>query len=90
MKNIEYPFFRYYLEGKGERPQPVYIRPSGSDKWQTAAKWPSDDVRYVPYYLHSDNELSYEAPAEVSSASVYVSDPSSPVPFMADASRRDN
>ena len=90
MKDIEYPFFRYYLEGKGERPQPVYIRPSGSDKWQTAAKWPSDDVRYVPYYLHSDNELSYEAPAEVSSASVYVSDPSSPVPFMADASRRDN
>ena len=90
MKNIEYPFFRYYLEGKGDRPEPVYISSSGSDSWQTMAVWPADDVDYTPLYLHEDKSLSFTEPAEVSSFSTYRSDPDNPVPFMEDASSRDN
>ena len=90
MKNIEYPFFRYYLEGKGDRPEPVYISSSGSDSWQTMAVWPADDVDYTPLYLHEDKTLSFTEPAVVSSFSTYRSDPDNPVPFMEDASSRNN
>lgn len=90
MKNIEYPFFRYYLEGKGRRPEPVYAFASGSDQWQIMEQWPSADVEFKPLFLNEDGRLSFDPPQDSTSFSSYVSDPASPVPFMADASRRDN
>lgn len=90
MKNIEYPFFRYYLEGKGRRPEPVYAFASGSDQWQIMEQWPSTDVEFKPLFLNEDGRLSFDPPQDSTSFSSYVSDPASPVPFMADASRRDN
>lgn len=90
MKNIEYPFFRYYLEGKGRRPEPVYAFASGSDQWQIMKQWPSTDVEFKPLFLNEDGRLSFDPPQDSTSFSSYVSDPASPVPFMADASRRDN
>ena len=90
MENIEYPFFRYYLEGKGRRPDPVYLYASGSDQWRNMSVWPSDDVAYTPLYLHEGGRLSFDEPALESSSSTYTSDPDSPVPFMEDASVRDN
>lgn len=90
MKNIEYPFFRYYLEGKGKRPEPVYIAASASDKWQTMEKWPSDGLNYTQLYLNEENALSFEAETAEKSVSAYLSDPAAPVPFMKDPSRRDN
>lgn len=90
MEKVEYPFFRYYLEGKGKRPQPVYLFASGSEKWQVMEKWPADDIDYSPLYLAENNSLSYQRPALPESSDIYVSDPLSPVPFMADAARRDN
>lgn len=90
MKNIEYPFFRYYLEGKGRRPEPVYAFASGSDQWQIMEQWPSTDVEFKPLFLNEDGRLSFDPPQDSTSFSTYVSDPASPVPFMADASRRDN
>ena len=89
MKNIEYPFFRYYLENKGKRPEPVYVFASGSDEWQTMDVWPSDDIAFTPMYLSGGKSLSTDAPSEEESSSCYVSDPHDPVPFMEDASRRD-
>lgn len=90
MKDIEYPFFKYYLEGKGKRPEPVYIAASGSDKWQTMDVWPPVEQNYVSLYLNEGKSLSYEAETMGNSSSSYVSDPSDPVPFMKDASHRDN
>lgn len=90
MKNIEYPFFRYYLEGKGKRPESVYIYASGSKDWQVMDKWPAEDIVYRPLYLADNNSLSYDGPLLLESSDTYVSDPLSPVPFMADPSRRDN
>lgn len=89
MTDIEYPFFRYYLEGKGKRPEPVYIAASGSDKWQTMDVWPNEDLNYISMYLNDDKSLSREEETAENCVSSYVSDPSAPVPFMKDASRRD-
>ena len=89
MTDIEYPFFRYYLEGKGKRPEPVYIAASGSDKWQTMDVWPNEDLNYTSLYLNDDKSLSCEEETAENCVSSYVSDPSAPVSFMKDASRRD-
>ena len=90
MEKIEYPFFRFYLECKGKRPEPVYLFASGSEDWQVMDKWPSDDIVYRPLYLAENNSLSLTKPEQIHSSDTYVSDPLSPVPFMEDASRRDN
>ena len=90
MKEIEFPFFRYYLEGKGRRPEPVYIYASGSDRWQTMQHWPSEDAESRALYLSDGRSLSFESPSQDESSSTYHSDPSSPVPFMADATKRNN
>lgn len=89
MTVIEYPFFRYYLEGKGKRPEPVYIAASGSDKWQTMDVWPNEDLNYTSLYLNDGKSLSCEEETAENCISSYVSDPSAPVPFMKEASRRD-
>ncbi len=90
MEKIEYPFFRYYLEGKGKRPEPVYVFASGSEDWQIMDRWPADDIEYTPLYLSDNDSLSYNRPSQLRSSDTYTSDPFSPVPFMADAARRDN
>lgn len=90
MENIEYPFFSFYLEGKGKRPDPVYIFASGSKEWQVMDKWPADDLNYRPLYLAENNSLSHSVPVAASSSDTYSSDPLCPVPFMEDPSRRDN
>jgi putative CocE/NonD family hydrolase len=43
-----------------------------------------------PLYLTNDSSLSFDESSYESSVSSYVSDPDNPVPFMEDASRRDN
>ena len=90
MRDIEYPFFRYYLEGKGRKPKPVYAIASGSDSWQKMDVWPSSEMTLKPLYLTNDSSLSFDESSYESSVSSYVSDPDNPVPFMEDASRRDN
>ena len=78
---VEYAFFRYYLEGKGEKPKPVSIFYSGSNKWETMQEWPVSNIDYTPYYLHKDGTVDTSAPKEQSSATSYYSDLSKPVPF---------
>ena len=90
MEKIEYPFFRYYLEGKGKRPEPVYLFASGSEEWQVMEKWPADGIDYTPLYFSENSSLSFDQPLELQSSATYISDPLSPVPFMEDASRRNN
>ena len=88
MKDMEYPFFRYYLEGKGTRPDPVRLFCSGGDEWKSMDVWAPSDMPMTPVYLGGDSTISLSAPLTSDSYSSYVSDPSSPMPFMEDASRR--
>lgn len=83
VNNIEYPFFAYYLEGKGEKPEAgARVFDSGARKWNCYAEgWPEADLaQSVPFYLAADGSISTSRPEQEGSVS-YVSDPSKPVPY---------
>ena len=84
-ENIEAPFFRYYLHGKGEKPQwQASTFQSGSNNWRTYAAWPPKEAVTTNLYLHADGTLSFTAPAAgegVKAYREYVSDPANPVPY---------
>ena len=63
-ENLEAPFFRYYLHGKGEKPQwQATMFQSGSNQWRTYAVWPPKEAKPTKLYLHADGTLSFKAPA---------------------------
>ncbi len=87
-ENLEAPFFRYYLHGKGEKPQwQATMFQSGSNTWKTYATWPPKEAKPTKLYLHANGTLSFKAPAPgVASGGKggyreYVSDPANPVPY---------
>ena len=88
LSEIEYPFFRYYLENEGAKPSEVYVYPSGSRGWLVLDSWPEEDTSFEKYYLHKDGGLSKERPDDRMSYSSYVSDPSDPVPYYGSGNTR--
>jgi uncharacterized protein len=84
---IQAPYFRYYLHGKGEKPSwQAKTFQSGSNRWQTYDSWPPKNAGARKLYLHSDGTLSFDAPGATSGAAArayreYVSDPANPVPY---------
>ena len=79
---IQTPFFRYWLHGKGERPDfEARILQSGSNEWKTYASWPPKGAVEQSLYLHADGSLSFDAPAAGEACREYLSDPANPVPF---------
>jgi putative CocE/NonD family hydrolase len=84
-ENIEAPFFRYYLHGKGAKPSwQASTFQSGSNSWHTYAVWPPKEAQATNLYLHADGTLSFTAPSARVGAKAYreyVSDPASPVPY---------
>ena len=48
------------------------------------------NIEYQQLYLSDNDTLTFTLPTSPESASTYFSDPSDPVPFMADASKRNN
>jgi len=82
-ENIEVPFFRYYLHGKGEKlPFKASTFQSGSNTWHQYDAWPPRQAHARNLYLHNDGTLSFEAPVAAGAEFVqYVSDPANPVPY---------
>ncbi len=82
-ENIEAPFFRHYLHGKGEKPQwQASTFQSGSNTWHTYAAWPPKEAKSTNLYLHADGTLSFRAPENGRQKyREYVSDPANPVPY---------
>jgi uncharacterized protein len=83
-ENLEAPFFRYYLHGKGEKPAwQATMFQSGSNQWRTYAVWPPKEAKATKLYLHADGTLSFKAPAPGGTRGYreYVSDPANPVPY---------
>ena len=84
-ENIEAPFFRYYLHGKGEKPKwQASTFQSGSNSWHTYAAWPPKESQATNLYLHADGTLSFTAPDAGEAPKAYreyVSDPANPVPY---------
>jgi putative CocE/NonD family hydrolase len=84
-ENIEAPFFRYYLHGKGEKPGwQASTFQSGSNTWHTYAAWPPKEAKPTNLYLHADGTLSFTASESHHSTKdyrEYTSDPANPVPY---------
>jgi uncharacterized protein len=83
-ENIEAPFFRYYLHGKGEKPQwQASTFQSGSNTWHTYPVWPPREAKNRNLYLRTDGTLSFSPPEprDTKKYREYVSDPANPVPY---------
>ncbi len=91
-KNIEIPFFNFYLKGKGKSPNiaEATIFFSGENKWRKFDQWPPANSEQKELFFDKDFKMSWNVPAPVeaqqkptdeSTFSEYISDPSKPVPF---------
>jgi putative CocE/NonD family hydrolase len=85
-KNIEAPWFAFYLKGKGERPTTeAYIFQSGSNRWMSYDAWPPKQiVRDRELYFQCGHLLSFEKTKTCDNDQgfdSYVSDPANPVPY---------
>ena len=82
VEEIQAPFFRYWLHGKGTRPGGlVNSFQSGSWQWKRYDRWPLAEARPRALYLHADGALSFTEPAAGEACRRYVSDPANPVPY---------
>ena len=82
-KNIEFPFFQYYLNGKGsvDTLARAYVFFTGENQWHSLPSWPPANETPTPVYLQPGGGLSWTAPAGSGGFSEYVSDPAKPVPY---------
>ncbi|HEY0612038.1 MAG TPA: CocE/NonD family hydrolase [Chitinophaga sp.] len=85
-QNIEFPFFNYYLKGKGAEPDiaEATIFFTGENQWKKLPQWPPADMQPQPVYLQADGKLGFNKPAAGNSFSEYISDPAKPVPYTED------
>ncbi|MBC7535207.1 MAG: CocE/NonD family hydrolase [Ferruginibacter sp.] len=90
-KNIEVPFFNYYLKNKGSVNDiaEANIFFTGANKWRTLTQWPPQNVQLKVLYIKPGNKLSFDSysmskSAEAKLSSTYTSDPSHPVPYTED------
>ncbi len=85
-KNIEMPFFNYYLKGEGDANKiaeaTIFI--TGENKWNTFTEWPPKNVEIKPIYLKENGGLSFTKSTLSNAFSDYVSDPAKPVPYTED------
>jgi putative CocE/NonD family hydrolase len=83
-ENIEAPFFRYYLHGKGDKPEwQAKMFQTGSNTWRTYSAWPLKNATATSLYFRNDGTLSFEKPTASAGLPYreYTSDPASPVPY---------
>jgi len=81
-KNLELPFFNFYLKGKGDfNPAEATIFITGSNEWEQFDVWPPKESATKQLYLQADGKLSFDKPTESNSFDEYVSDPNAPVPY---------
>ena len=80
--NIQFPFFEYYLKGKGSELPKVYVFETGTNVWRKYNQWPPAQAHAKTLYFHAGGKLSFDPPKEDESWDEYVSDPAHPVPFV--------
>ena len=97
LDNVEYPFFRHYLEGEGNPPAWVSVLPSAETMkdsgeimaWEEYGQWPPAGIQYRRLCLTTADSLDLsditgEKPAirQKKGGRSFVSDPGNPVPYM--------
>jgi uncharacterized protein len=81
-KEVERPFFAYYLKDEGKNVLPeAYMFNTGTKKWQQFTEWPPKDIPPVKIYFGENGKLSINKPLDEKAVFEYVSDPAKPVPY---------
>jgi putative CocE/NonD family hydrolase len=84
-KNIQAPFFAFYLKDKGQLTQPeALVFESGSNTWRTFSAWPPREAVTKSLFLGPNGKLSFDPQAvsgQLPAYDSYVSDPAKPVPY---------
>jgi hypothetical protein len=83
-KQIEAPWFSYWLKGKGTLTlAEATTFEAGSNTWQSHDSWPvKTNVTHKRLYPQANGMLSFDAPSAKGEAfDAYVSDPANPVPY---------
>ena len=84
LKEVEAPWFAYYLKGKGNLTQPeAMLYDAGARRWRSFETWPPKaGATPQRLYLHAGGRLSFDPPkASEAPFDQYVSDPAHPVPY---------
>ena len=95
-KNIEVPFFNFYLKNKGSVSDiaEANIFFTGENNWKKLSQWPPANAQNKNLYITYDGKLSFENTSlkikpedrykRPASYSEYISDPAHPVPYTED------
>lgn len=81
-KNLELPFFNYFLKDKDDISQlkEVNLFDTGAHEWKAFENYSPTASKETPLYLNANGKLTFEKPT-ASGANQYVSDPMKPVPY---------
>jgi uncharacterized protein len=83
-KNIEAPWFAYWLKDKGSLPlKKALLFQTGSDTWVKFDSWPPREAQKRNLYFHEKGQLSFDPPSAGGDDAfdTYTSDPAHPVPY---------
>ncbi len=81
-ERIEFPFFQYYLKGKGDGKAPkAWVFETGTNIWRARDAWPPKETKKTDFYLAPKGTLASE-PATGDVFDEYPSDPARPVPYV--------
>jgi hypothetical protein len=79
--SIEFPFFNYYLYGRGNyKPTEAIVFETGSNEWKKYELWPPLNTVNETFYLGKKGKLTKSVNE---STEEFMSDPNKPVPYMA-------
>ena len=82
MREIERPFFNYFLKGEGDNKLPeAYIFDSGRCQWDKFEAWPPKDIAQTQLHFAKNGQLTINQKGDASQSFSYKSDPKNPVPY---------
>jgi len=83
-KDIETPFFNYFLKGKGsiDGLSEAHIFDTGAMQWNDYKVWPPVNTNKTEFYLGDDQNLSTTPQPDFENT--FTSDPKKPVPYSED------
>ena len=86
-KDIEQPFFNYYLKGKGDLNLPeAYMFDTGIKEWKRFEQWPPENPESMTLRFAKNGELTINREVDASAGFEYISDPNKPVPYRSEVS----
>lgn len=81
-EKIEFPFFLYYLKGKGDGKMPkAWVFETGVNQWRRFDAWPPKAAKNTDLFLGAQGKISPTS-SSTETFDEYQSDPAKPVPYI--------